>query len=51
MCASARRNLTAGASPSLFLFADLLTQVSLVAEFADLVHLRFKPIDVSLFIL
>src|SRR5438105_3703885 len=38
------------AERSLFV-ADLLTQVALVAEFLDLMHLRFEPIDVHLLIL
>ena len=34
---------------SLLLFPDLLTQVALVADLANLMELRFQPIDVTLF--
>lgn len=34
----------------LLLFSDLLTEVSLVAEFANLMDLRLEPIDMSLLV-
>jgi len=34
---------------SLLLFPDLLTQVAFVADLANLMELRFQPIDVTFF--
>src|ERR1035437_10043588 len=38
-----------GSRVSLLLFPDLLTQVAFVADLANLMELRFQPIDVTFF--
>src|ERR1035441_594572 len=51
-CCKRSRQLRARVEDApLFPFPDLLTQVAFIADLADLVKLRFQPIDVSFFVL